>query len=194
MNATPEVTLRPARREDAADLARLGQLASGGLAGHLWARAAAPGEDPFAVGVARAARDEADFSWRNAVIAEAGGTVAGGLVIYRIAASDEPLDELSPIVRPLVALERRVPGTQYVNILATFPAFRRRGVATGLLAEARRRAAGGRGLSLIVADGNCDARRLYAAAGFVEAARAAMVKEDWESPSREWVLMVAPAS
>ncbi|MFO1141926.1 MAG: GNAT family N-acetyltransferase [Amaricoccus sp.] len=190
----PELALRQACRGDATDLARLALFASGGLAGHLWARAAAPGEDAFAVGVARAGRDDANFSWRNSVMAEIDGVVAGALVTYRIARSAEPLDDLPPIVRPLVALERRVPDTQYVNILATFPAFRRRGVATALLAEARRRSAGARGLSLIVADGNVDARRLYAASGFVEAARAAMVKEDWESPSREWVLMLAPAS
>ena len=45
--------------------------------------------------------------------------------------------------------------------------------ARALLAEAERQAAGARGLSLIVADRNAPARRLYEAFGFVEAARRA---------------------
>ena len=141
MRMRPEAAaLRPARPGDAADLARLVELASEGLAGYLWARMAAPGED--AAGrrrPARAARDEGAFSWRNAVMAEIGGAVAGGLVTYRIGEAPEPLDALPAMFRPLQALENRAPGTQYVNVLATYPAFRRRGVARALLAEAERR-------------------------------------------------------
>ena len=114
------------------------------------------------------------------MIAEIGGAVAGGLVTYRIGDAPEPLDELPAMFRPLQALENRALGTQYVNVLATYPAFRRRGVATRLLA--RGRAAGGaaaRGLSLIVADRNAAARRLYEAFGFAEAARQPIVKEGW---------------
>ena len=91
--------------------------------------------------------------------------------------------------RPLVALEHRVPDTQYVNILATFPAFRRRGVATLLLAEAGRRAAGARGLSLIVADGNRGARGSTRPPASSRRRRTDMVKEDWQSLSREWGLV-----
>jgi ribosomal protein S18 acetylase RimI-like enzyme len=183
--------LRPARREDAADLARLVDLASEGLTSYLWARMAGPGEDAFALGVRRAARDEGSFSWRNAVMAELDRQVAGGLVTYRIGDEPAPLDELPPMFRPLQALENRALGTQYVNVLATYPAFRRRGVATRLLAEASRRA-GRRGLSLIVADRNEPARRLYRAFGFREAAEEAIVKEDWSSISDAWVLMLKP--
>ncbi len=80
-----------------------------------------------------------------------------------------------------------------MNVLATYPEFRRRGVASRLLAEAERQGLGARGLSLIVADANMAARRLYEAWGFAEAARAAMVKDGWEGAGREWVLMVKPA-
>ena len=83
-----ELRLRPARREDAADLARLVDLASEGLTSYIWAEMAEPGEDALAVGVRRAARDEGAFSWRNAVMAELDGSVAGGLVSYPI--GDEP--------------------------------------------------------------------------------------------------------
>jgi ribosomal protein S18 acetylase RimI-like enzyme len=173
-------------------MARLVDLASEGMARWFWAEMATPGEDVFAVGARRAARDEGAFSWRNAAMAEVEGAVAGGLVTYRIGEAPEPVDEAPPIARPLVALENAALGTQYVNVVATYPAFRRRGVATALLRHAER-VAEGAALSLVVADGNTGARRLYEGFGFVERARRPIVKDGWESPSREWVLMLRPA-
>ena len=114
------------------------------------------------------------------------------LVTYTIAEAPEPLDDLPPMFRPLQALENRVPGSLYVNMLATYPAFRRRGVATLLLAEAGRQAATARGLSLIVADDNHDARRLYRAFGFAEVAEEPLVADGWVTESRAWVLMLKP--
>jgi ribosomal protein S18 acetylase RimI-like enzyme len=185
------LALRPARPDDVADLARLVELASEGLTSYLWARMAEPGEDVMAFGARRAARDEGAFSWRNAVMAEVGGQVAGGLVAYRIGDVAESLDDLPPLFRPLQGLENRALGTHYVNVLATYPAFRRQGVATRLLEEAARQA-GARDLSLIVADRNAVARRLYEGFGFAAVAEAAMVKEDWRSESTAWVLMLRP--
>ena len=183
--------LRPARREDAPDLARLVDIAGEGLASYLWARGTRPGESAFDVGVRRAARDEGGFSWRNAVIAEVGDAVAGALIVYRIGETPKPLDDLPAMFRPLQALENQAPGTLYVNVLATYPDFRRRGVASRLLAEAEVRA-GTAGLSLIVAEGNAPAIALYRAFGFAEAGRAPIVKEGWACASDSWVLMLKP--
>jgi ribosomal protein S18 acetylase RimI-like enzyme len=188
----PEIALRPARREDAADMARLVNLASEGLTEYLWAQMAEPGEDPFAVGVRRAERDEGAFSWRNAVVAELDGAVAGLLVAYRIGDEPQPVDAQPAMFQPLQALENRALGTHYVNVLATYPEFRRRGVATRLLEEAERQGAGAPGLSLIVASGNAAARRLYAAFGFEAVAEEAIVKEGWSTESEHWVLMLKP--
>lgn len=184
------VTIRPAERSDAADLARLVDLAGEGLPAYFWTMAAEPGETAVDVGIRRAERDEGAFSWRNAVVAEIGGGVAGALIDYRIADVPEPLDEQPPMFRPLQELENQALGTHYVNVLATYPRFRGRGVGSRLLAEAEAHGSGARGMSLIVADGNGTARRLYERAGYVERARARMVKEDWASESSEWVLMV----
>ena len=79
-----------------------------------------------------------------------------------------------------------------MNVLATYPAFRRQGVATELLAEAERRA-DGRALSLIVADRNAPARRLYHSFGFRDVAEEPIAKEDWACDSTAWVLMLRPA-
>jgi ribosomal protein S18 acetylase RimI-like enzyme len=185
-------SLRPARRGDSADLAQLVDLASEGLTSYLWAGMAEPGEDAWAVGIRRAARDEGAFSWRNAMVAELDGRMAGALVGYRIGDAPEPLDELPAMFRPLQELENRALGTYYVNVLATYPEFRRRGVATRLLEEAGRQGAGARGSSLIVADGNAAARRLYLGFGFREVAEAPIVKEGWRNGSTAWVLMLSP--
>ena len=93
---------------------------------------------------------------------------------------------------PLQELENLAPGTWYVNVLATFPAHRGSGYGSRLLgfAEARARAAGRRGLSIIVDDGNTGALRLYRRAGYRETARRRMIKEDWVNPGTDWVLLV----
>lgn len=183
--------LRPARRDDAPDLARLGNMAGHGLPLFLWTRTAAPGQDPMEVGVARAARDGADYSWRNAAVVEVSGRVAAAVVSYPIGDTPEPLDGLGPILRTLQALENRALGSHYVNVLAVYPEFRRRGFARALLAEAARRA-GARPLSLIVEDTNAAARRLYDDFGFRPLAEVPMEKEDWTSDGDAWVLMIRP--
>ena len=95
---------------------------------------------------------------------------------------------------PLQELENLAPGTWYVNVLATYPAFRRRGVASHLLglAEAAAAKAGSRGLSIIVADANVAARRLYEGRGYKETAERVMVKENWPGEGQRWVLLTKP--
>lgn len=191
MQGGEAITVRPARREDAADLARLGDMAGHGLPSHFWRRAATPGQDPFEIGVARAARDDAGFSWRNAAVVEVDGRVAAALVAYQVGDTPQPLEGLGPLVGTLQALEDRAPGSQYVNVLAVYPEFRRRGFARRLLEEAERRA-GPRPLSLIVEDANTAARELYESFGFRTAAEVPMAKEDWQSDGTAWILMIRP--
>ncbi len=181
------VTTRPATPGDCADLARLIDLAGEGLPQILWSRMAEPGEDVWDVGARRAARDEGGFSWRNARIAEVDGQVAGAIVTYIVGAPG-PVGDLPVEVRSLQALENLVPGTRYVNVLATYAAFRGRGIGTRLLAEVE-----DGDMSIIVADRNLPALRLYLATGYVEQARAP-VEGDWGSESRDWVLLTKPAA
>ena len=92
------------------------------------------------------------------VVAEVEGEIAACLVGYRL---DDPydlagLEEIPPLVRPLVLLEAKAPGSWYVNVLATFPEFRQRGLGTALLgiAEEKARAGSAPALSVIVAAEN----------------------------------------
>src|SRR5215207_142926 len=95
---------RPASKADAAALAVLVDIAGEGLPAYLWSTLKAPGQSILEVGRERAARETGGFSYRNAVVAEVDGEVAGCLIGYRL---DDPYDlsgfeQLPPLVRPLV--------------------------------------------------------------------------------------------
>jgi GNAT superfamily N-acetyltransferase len=193
-----EPTFRPATKADAAALAVLVDIAGEGLACHMWRELAAPAQSAIEIGRERARRDEGGFSYRNATIAEVGGEIAGCLVDYRL---DEPydtggFDAMPELVQPLIRLEAKVPGSWYVNVLATFPEFRRKGIGAALLgiAEGRAREAGAPSLSVIVASWNDAAARLYASAGYSIRAREKALPFPGSPPEGDWVLMVKPLS
>ena len=135
-------TFRPAVKADASALAVLVDIAGEGLPAHLWSTLKAPGQSILEVGRERAAREKGGFSYRNAVVAEVDGEIAACLVGYRL---DDPydlgdLEQVPPLVRPLVLLEAKAPGSWYVNVLATFPEFRRQGIGMALLGIAEKKA------------------------------------------------------
>lgn len=185
---------RRASPEDASALVELANMAGEGLPLHLWSRIAGAGESPWDVGRNRARRESGAFSYRNAIVREQDDEVVACLIGYPLDDDSSPADysEIPPMFVPLQQLEDMAPGTWYVNVLATRPAYRGRGIGHELLALAETIAAdlGMHGLSIIVADSNAGARRLYERAGYSELASRPMVKEDWESPASNWVLLV----
>jgi ribosomal protein S18 acetylase RimI-like enzyme len=183
---------RQAAPADAKAMADLVHFASEGLALYLWTKIARPGIDPWAVGRERAERDAGSFSYRNTIVAEHEGCVVAGLIGYPIADAPEPLPaNLPAIVVPLQELEDLVPGTWYVNVLAAYPEHRGKGYGMALLGLAERfaRETRRRGMSIIVADTNAGARRLYERCGYREVARRRMVKEGWRHPGTDFVLL-----
>lgn len=185
-------TLRPGRREDANLLAELVNYAGDGLPLYLWGKLAGPGESAWEVGRKRAARDEGSFSYRNAIIIEAGGEPAGCLIGYEIPDRPAPIPpDMPAMFIPLQELENLATSTWYVNVLAVVPRHRGEGLGSRLLALADEtgRKLGKQGMSVIVSDANTGARRLYERCGYREAARRTMVKEGWTNPGQEWVLL-----
>ncbi|MEZ0280339.1 GNAT family N-acetyltransferase [Methyloceanibacter sp.] len=189
-------TFRPAVKADASALAVLVDIAGEGLPAHLWSTLRAPGQSILEVGRERAARETGGFSYRNALVAEVEGEIAACLVGYRL---DDPydlagLEEIPPLVRPLVLLEAKAPGSWYVNVLATFPEFRQRGLGTALLgiAEEKARAGSAPALSVIVAAENVRARRLYATAGYEAHATEPIFAFPGCPHGGDWLLMVKP--
>lgn len=187
-----KVAIRPARVEDAPVLARLVNYAGEGLPLYLWDKMAAEGKGPWEVGEQRAAREEGSFSYRNATIIEVDGNAAGALIGYAIPDDPEPVPhDLPAMFVPLLELENLAPGTWYVNVLAVLPDFRNYGLGARLLVRADETGLqlGMGGMSVIVADNNTGARRLYQRHGYTETARRPMVKEDWQSNGSEWILL-----
>jgi ribosomal protein S18 acetylase RimI-like enzyme len=186
---------RPATKADAAALAVLVDIAGEGMPAYMWSTLAAPGQSALELGRDRAQRETGGFSYRNSVVAEVGGEVAASLVGYRL---DDPYDleanlaETPDIVRPLVRLEAKAPGSWYVNVLATFPEFRRRGIGARLLAVAAEKAQGqgARSLSVIVGSWNDDAARLYGGAGYEAIASEKAILFPGCPHQGDWVLMV----
>lgn len=188
-----QAPFRPATPADAAVLAELVNHAGEGLPLYLWDRMKELGETAWDVGLRRAAREEGAFSYRNAVMIEHDGKAAGALIGYGITEAPEPVPaDIPPMFRPLQELENLAPGTWYVNVLAVLPAFRNLGLGGRLLALAEEigRAAGSRGMSIIVSDANAGARRLYERRGYRVVAERPMVKEDWQNSGENWVLLV----
>ncbi|WP_164870794.1 GNAT family N-acetyltransferase [Mesobaculum littorinae] len=191
MTAAP-MSQRPATVQDADLLVELVDISGAGLPGHIWARSVTPDQSAYDVGRLRAQGDSGPISWRHATIAEIGGDAAGCLIAYPLAAHPAPADPADPPeYGPMTELEAMVPGSFFVNIVATYPGYRRMGLGSALLATAvdRARTAGCPRLSLIVSDVNDNARRLYRAAGYGEIARRPVAKSDWDSPNSAWVLM-----
>lgn len=174
---------------DGPALAELVNFSGEGLPLYLWRSLARPGEDAWSVGAARQAREAEEG---RVVVVEEGGGVLAAMTGYPLKEATPAMEELPPIVRPLAELESRVPGTWYLNVLATYPRARGRGIGSRLVALAEAQATAGRlrGVSIVVADGNVGARRLYARLGYAEVDAAPMVKEGWDSPSEEWILLV----
>lgn len=184
------IAIRRATPEDAGFLVPLIDAAGEGIPAHVWTSMAAPGQTPAEVGLARVRGDSAAVSWRNAWVAERGGTPAGCLFTYPQPDAAAPLPaDLPAMFVPLQELENEAVGTGYVYVLATAPAHRAQGVGAALLAHAEG-FRGPRGMSLIVSDANAAAIRLYRRHGYTVAARRPMVKDGWRGHGDEWLLML----
>lgn len=121
------IQLRSARKTDAADLARLVNFAGEGMPIALWQDMTPDGGNVWDTGAARAARESGSFSYRNAQLAMIDGAVAGAMIAYE-AVMDDVDDATPPMFRPLIELENIAEGSFYLNVLATFPEFRGKGV------------------------------------------------------------------
>ncbi len=170
-----ESSLRRARREDSRRVAELMDIAGHGLPAYVWSLSAEEGQEPVEAGTERAAREDGNFSYRNAVVAEEDGEVVAMVLAYRLPEAGEGAnpDEVPEVLRPLLELELLAPGTFYVNGLATLPRYQGRGLGSRLLEAARALAAeaGCEELSIQVFEQNEVALGLYERYGYRIVAR-----------------------
>lgn len=193
---TAAITIRPARKADASDIALLVNIAAHGGPADNWAREqdAAGTYNPIEVGRLQILREEGAFTWRNATMAESDGETVGLLLGYRESDRAAPVPADAPaFFRPLYELEAEAAGKWFISMLGVYVPWRNRGVGTHLLEAAERKAAETRasGLALISEDINAGARRLYERRGFSVRARRPTVPFPGGGPEgREWLLMV----
>jgi len=181
------IVVRPARIEDCTDIARLFLVSSDGLAAYIWRQFVPAGAPVLEVGRRRYARDGVDFSYRNCLVAEAGGRVVAMMHSYPMRPRGEAVapsaddgngageEPPNPVLRPYAELEDS--GSLYVAGLAVDPEHRGRGLGRRLMAEARARAErlGLPRVSLICFERNERAMQLYRRLGFVEIDRRPVV-------------------
>lgn len=186
-------------------MAELVNIAGDGFPLYIWAKYAKPGQSAWDVGLERARLGLGGFAYENTVVREADGQVAACLIGYPLANTASSTDELPAPLGPLVELGRLAPpASWFLNVLATFPAYRGRGYASALLGMAEQLArehaarqpmdANGRlaapVISLTTSDANAQARRLYARHGYHEVASRSILKEDWQHAGKNWLLLV----
>jgi ribosomal protein S18 acetylase RimI-like enzyme len=188
-----ELQIRPAEIDDAAFMAPLVNAADGGLPLQIWKSLAVPGADPWDVGVRRIQGDDTPVSWRMAWIAEVEGVPAGVVIVHQLSETPEELEAtiMSPLWVPIVELELLASDTAYIKTISVLPDVRGQGVGTRLLAFAER-FRGPEGTSVIVANHDERSRRFFERNGYAEVARRPMVKDGWETPGTDWILLRKP--
>jgi ribosomal protein S18 acetylase RimI-like enzyme len=190
------ITVRPATKADASDIALLVNIATHGGPAQRWATDERAGDayDPAEVGRLSVLGEEAPFSWRNATMAEADGETVGMLMGYREPDEAQALPgDLPPFLRPIYELEAEAAGCWYIAMLGVHLNWRGKGVGSRLLevAEEKGAATAARGLALICEDVNAGARRLYARRGFTVRSQRKMVRFPGGGPQGEdWLLML----
>ena len=183
-----EPPFRSAVEADGPVLAALINEASHGLSLYAWGRMAGPTGDPWSFGAEIQSERARDGIWT--VADEGAGAIAGLQVWPR--GSGGPAHDLRTLFGPVVELRALANDALYVNVVATLPAARGRGLGTRLMriAEDIARAGSYPRLSLVVADDNDAARRLYDRLGYRERAARPMAKEGWDGPGATWTLLV----
>lgn len=187
---TVALSLRAAEPRDAADLAILVDLASHGFATWLWYGAVMRGEADTALeqGRARMRMDDEPGAWKDAMVAEWNGEIAGVSIGYDLDGSVREIVPAHPAIKPLLDLQVEVIGSRFIDSLGVYRHHRRKGIGQALLAHEMTKARGGP-ISLITESHNDTALALYAASGFAERARLPAVPLFEGSKRHEWVLL-----
>ncbi|SEW18238.1 Acetyltransferase (GNAT) family protein [Cognatiyoonia koreensis] len=182
--------LRPFKPEDADTVARLNDMASGGMLLTVWKRMAGTNGDPWEQG--RHQQFEQIESGWNIVVLDQGSGVEAVMMGQPHGAEPASLEGVDAEWVPLMELENLVPEAWCLNVIATLPAYRGLGHGARLMAQAQSmaRAGGHSRIALVVSDASIPAIRLYERSGFEEIARRPMFKGDWKGPGQDWVLMV----
>jgi ribosomal protein S18 acetylase RimI-like enzyme len=160
--------IRKAIPNDCRAIAELALMAGEGIPAYFWQDSQQPGQEIEDVGADKLKSESENFSYRNTLVATTDNQIAGMMLAYRLKDEAEDLDELPDFIRPLIELEQCVPGTFYINMLATYPKYRNMAIGTTLIQQADSLAQeqGCDTTSIQVFDENEGALRLYIRLGY----------------------------
>lgn len=187
--------LRPAARGDAAELAILVDVASRSFATWLWYAGVLEGVTDTALENGRnlMSRSDRPGGWKDAVVASVDGETAGAAIGYLLDGRVAEVVAGHRVLVPILDLQRPLAGHRFIDSIAVYRNFRRRGIARALVEDQIARAGGG-AVSLITESYNEAAQSLYRSLGFSEVARREAVPLYENSRSHEWVLMTRNAA
>jgi ribosomal protein S18 acetylase RimI-like enzyme len=192
------IQMRPATPNDIPQLTRFLLMATGGLLDALY-HDIIPGKSTSEIVERRFSREGTTSWYKNHWIALYQGEIAGGLHAY-------PQDDVATgLPDPLIPKERhalldplnrlKAPGSFEINVVAVYPQFRRKGIATRLLELARSQASdrGFPRLCLYVFEQNSEAVNLYRALGFEISGRSSVVAHELIRNSGDILMMTRAA-
>ncbi|MDX2216009.1 MAG: GNAT family N-acetyltransferase [Oculatellaceae cyanobacterium bins.114] len=200
------VSFRVATIDDCYAIAQLFQIASDGVCDYIWSTLAAeyPALTPLEIGAKRYANPDNPFGYKNCLIAESNGAIAGMMTSFATvnAADSSPLETQStPVDKPisdqpdvLAPYSLEVPNTWYICALALFPEFRGQGIGTQFLKLAHQQAKNHElsELSLLCFEQNVRAFQLYQRHGFQVIGRTPVVPHPLIHYTGDLLLMTAP--
>ena len=193
------ISIRPATRNDAADLAILDNLAGHSIPLIFWKEHTENGrvEDAIATGRDRIADDDAFYNWKKARVCTQDEMIAGMSVSYIMPPADEESEYITrtaPAFAPVFELYDLCAGHWFVDALAVYPSAQEKGIGKMLFDDAL--ALGERTsapkMSLIVEDTNKIAFSLYRSYGFEVVGQRDFIPFEGALEINEWLLMSRP--
>jgi len=162
--------IRKATEDDCRNIAELSLIAGDGIPAYFWEKSRVNGQQVLDVGIQNLKSTNENFSFKNVHVAEVDGAVAGMMLAYRLPDKvfEESIDDYPEFLRPVIELEQCVPGSFYINMLATYPKYRNMSIGTRLMGIVDDLAdqAGCELISVQVFEQNVRAVRLYRRMGY----------------------------
>lgn len=192
----PNISIRPATRNDAADLAILDNLAGHGIPIIFWQEVSGSTriEDILVSGREYLADDDKFYNWKKARIALEGDRVVGSSISYIMPEPDEESESIkqnNKPFKPIFELYDECTNHWFIDALAVYPSAQGKGVGKLLFDDSidLGKAAGAKVMSLIVEDTNEVAYALYRSYGFEVVNQREFVSFESAREINEWLLM-----
>lgn len=162
--------IRQATINDCRSIAELALIAGDGIPAWFWELSRENGQQLLDVGIQNLKSETENFSYRNVHVAEMDNSVAGMILAYRLPEKEnaDKIEDFPEFIRPVIELEQCVPGSFYINMLATYPKYRNISVGTSLMkiVDDLAEQASSDFISVQVFEQNARAVRLYKRLGY----------------------------